>query len=282
MRDQRAPMVVIPAGNYRVGSESFYPEESPVRSIDVEAFAIDVAPVTNAEFARFVSDTGYLTVSEKPPDPELYPNLPPEEQCPESAVFIPPPPSVDRSQPLSWWALLEGADWRHPQGPSTSIDDRMEHPVVHLAYEDAVAYAQWAGKRLPTADEWEVAARGGLVEQDYAWGSEMTPGGQWLANVWQGPFPWINEQCDGWFWTSPVGSFPANGYGLLDMCGNVWEWTSTLFPVPKGEQERRIIKGGSFLCAENYCHRFRPAALMGQTTDTATCHMGFRCASDSV
>ena len=134
-------------------------------------------------------------------------------------MFIPPPPSVDRSQPLSWWALLEGADWRHPQGPSTSIDDRMEHPVVHLAYEDAVAYAQWAGKRLPTADEWEVAARGGLVEQDYAWGSEMTPGGQWLANVWQGPFPWINEQCDGWFWTSPVGSFPANGYGLLDM----WE-----------------------------------------------------------
>ena len=282
MTDPCAQMVLIPAGLYQVGSESFYPEESPVRSIHLEAFAIDVAPVTNAEFARFVADTGYLTVSEKPPDPELYTNLIPEEQCPESAVFIPPPASVDRSQPLSWWALVEGADWRHPQGPSTSIDDRMQHPVVHLAYEDAVAYAQWAGKRLPSADEWEVAARGGLVGQDYAWGAEMTPGDQWLANVWQGPFPWMNEQSDGWFWTSPVGSFPSNGYGLVDMCGNVWEWTSTLFPVAKGEQERRIIKGGSFLCADNYCHRFRPAALMGQTTDTATCHMGLRCASDSV
>ena len=282
MIDRVKEMVQIPAGEYRVGSDSFYPEEAPVRSIHVGAFALDVAPVTNAEFARFVADTGYQTVSEKPPDPALYPNLAPEEQCPESAVFIPPPPSVDRSQPLAWWALVAGADWRHPQGPQSSIDDQMDHPVVHVAYEDALAYAAWAGKRLPTADEWEVAARGGLVEQDYAWGSEMTPNGQWLANVWQGPFPWVNEQTDGWFWTSPVASFPANGYGLVDMCGNVWEWTSTLFPVPPGEQERRIIKGGSFLCAENYCHRFRPAALMGQTTDTATCHMGFRCAIDSL
>ena len=282
MADSRQGVVHIPAGEYRLGSESFYPEESPVRSIQVGAFSLDVAPVTNADFARFVADTGYVTVSEKPPDPELYPNLAPEEQCPESAVFIPPPPTVDRSQPLSWWALVEGADWRHPQGPATQIDDLQDHPVVHVAYEDALAYAAWAGKRLPTADEWEVAARGGLVGQDYAWGSEMTPEGRWLANVWQGPFPWRNEQSDGWFWTSPVGSFPANGYGLVDMCGNVWEWTSTLYPVPKGEQERRIIKGGSFLCAENYCHRFRPAALMGQTTDTATCHMGFRCALDSV
>ncbi len=282
MADSRQGMVQIPAGEYRLGSASFYPEESPVRSIQVGNFFLDVAPVTNADFARFVADTGYVTVSEKPPDPELYPNLVPEEQCPESAVFIPPPPTVDRSQPLSWWALVEGADWRHPQGPSTQIDALQDHPVVHVAYDDALAYAAWAGKRLPTADEWEVAARGGLVGQDYAWGSEMRPGGRWLANVWQGPFPWRNEQSDGWFWTSPVGSFPANGYGLVDMCGNVWEWTSTLFPVPRGEQERRIIKGGSFLCAENYCHRFRPAALMGQTTDTATCHMGFRCALDSV
>ena len=156
----------------------------------------------------------------------------------------------------------------------------MQHPVVHVAYDDAIAYAQWAGKRLPTADEWEVAARGGLVAQDYAWGAEMTPEGRWLANVWQGPFPWVNERTDGWFWTSPVGHFPANGYGLVDVCGNVWEWTSTVFPVPEGEQKRRVIKGGSFLCAENYCHRFRPAALMGQTLDTATCHMGFRCAAD--
>lgn len=171
MSGQRAQMVVIPAGTYRVGSESFYPEEAPIRSIQLQSFVIDVAPVTNAEFAWFVADTGYQTVSEKPPDPELYPNLPPEQQCPESAVFTPPPASVDRSQPLSWWALVEGADWRHPQGPSTTIDNLMEHPVVHLAYEDALAYAEWAGKRLPTADEWEVAARGGLV------GHEL-PGGR--------------------------------------------------------------------------------------------------------
>jgi len=273
-------MAVIPAGQYQLGSTDFYPEESPIRRVTLPSFRIDVAPVTNAQFERFVSATGYVTVSEKPPDPVLYPDLAPEEQIPESAVFLPPPASVDRSQPLSWWALIAGADWRHPQGPDTSLEGLMQHPVVHVAYDDAIAYAQWAGKRLPTADEWEVAARGGLVAQDYAWGAEMTPEGRWLANVWQGPFPWVNEQMDGWFWTSPVGHFPANGYGLVDVCGNVWEWTSTVFPVPEGEQKRRVIKGGSFLCAENYCHRFRPAALMGQTLDTATCHMGFRCAAD--
>ena len=273
-------MIRISGGIFQVGSELFYPEESPVREISLDDFEIDWAPVTNAEFSRFVAETGYVTVSEKPPDPLDYPDLPPEEQIPESAVFIPPPPSVDRNQPLSWWALVAGASWKHPQGPDSGIDGCMDHPVVHVAYEDAIAYAQWAGKRLPTADEWEVAARGGLVNQDYAWGSEMTPQGQWLANVWQGLFPWKNELTDGWFWTSPVGSFPANGYGLVDVCGNVWEWTSTVFPVSDGEQERRIIKGGSFLCAENYCHRFRPSALMGQTIDTATCHMGFRCAKD--
>ena len=273
-------MAVIPAGQFQLGSTDFYPEESPIRRVTLPSFRIDVAPVTNAQFERFVSATGYVTVSEKPPDPVLYPDLAPEEQIPESAVFLPPPASVDRSQPLSWWALIAGADWRHPQGPETTIEGLMEHPVVHVAYDDAIAYAEWAGKRLPTADEWEVAARGGLVAQDYAWGAEMTPEGRWLANVWQGPFPWINEQKDGWFWTSPVGHFPANGYGLVDVCGNVWEWTSTVYPVPAEEQKRRVIKGGSFLCAENYCHRFRPAALMGQTLDTATCHMGFRCAAD--
>ena len=276
----RDGMVAIPAGNYQVGSERFYPEEAPVRQVSIASFEIDVAPVTNAEFQQFVDATGYRTVSERPPDPTLYPDLPPEEQIPESVVFLPPPPTVDRSEPLSWWALIAGADWRHPQGPDTNLDGLMQHPVVHVAFEDALAYANWVGKRLPTADEWEVAARGGLVDQDYAWGSEKTPDGRWLANVWQGPFPWDNKETDGWFWTSPVGSFPANGYGLVDVCGNVWEWTSTPYAVPQGEQERRVIKGGSFLCADNYCHRFRPSALMGQTLDTATCHMGFRCAAD--
>ena len=276
----RGGMVAIPAGDYQVGSDRFYPEEAPVRQVSIVSFEIDQAPVTNAEFQQFVNATGYRTVSERPPDPTLYPDLPPEEQIPESVVFLPPPPTVDRSEPLSWWALIAGADWRHPQGPDTNIEGLMQHPVVHVAFEDALAYADWVGKRLPTADEWEVAARGGLVDQDYAWGSEKTPDGRWLANVWQGPFPWDNKETDGWFWTSPVGSFPANGYGLVDVCGNVWEWTSTPYAVPEGEQERRVIKGGSFLCADNYCHRFRPSALMGQTLDTATCHMGFRCAAD--
>ena len=273
-------MVTIPAGDYQLGSDRFYPEESPIRQVNLSSFRIDRAPVTNAEFARFVQETGYVTVSEHPPDPVLYPDLPPEEKIPESVVFIPPGPTVDRRQPLAWWALIAGADWRHPQGPQTSLDGLMNHPVVHVAYDDVLAYADWAGKRLPSADEWEAAARGGLVQQDYAWGEEMTPEGRWLANIWQGPFPWTNLQNDGWYWTSPVGEFPPNGYGIVDVCGNVWEWTSTDYPVSGGEQERRTIKGGSFLCAENYCHRFRPSALMGQTLDTATCHMGFRCASD--
>ena len=280
MSNCRDGMIAIPAGDYQVGSDRFYPEEAPIRQVSIDSFQIDHAPVTNAEFLQFVEATGYQTVSERPPDPTLYPDLPPEEQIPESVVFLPPPPTVDRSEPLSWWALIAGADWRHPQGPDTNLDGLMQHPVVHVAFEDALAYADWAGKRLPMADEWEVAARGGLVDQDYAWGSDKTPDGRWLANVWQGPFPWDNQETDGWFWTSPVGSFPANGYGLVDVCGNVWEWTSTPYAVPEGEQERRVIKGGSFLCADNYCHRFRPSALMGQTLDTATCHMGFRCAAD--
>ena len=280
MSNCRDGMIAIPAGDYQVGSDRYYPEEAPIRQVSFDSFQIDHAPVTNAEFLQFVDATGYQTVSERPPDPALYPDLPPEEQIPESVVFLPPPPTVDRSEPLSWWALIAGADWRHPQGPETSLDGLMQHPVVHVAFEDACAYADWAGKRLPTADEWEVAARGGLVDQDYAWGAEKSPDGRWLANVWQGPFPWDNKETDGWFWTSPVGSFPANGYGLVDVCGNVWEWTSTPFAVPAGEQERRVIKGGSFLCADNYCHRFRASAVMGQTLDTATCHMGFRCAAD--
>lgn len=271
-------MITIPRGHYKVGSDAFYPEEAPVRSVVLNSFDIDRAPVTNADFERFVAETQYVTVSERPPDPFDYPNLPAEEQNPESAVFIPPPSSTDRREPLSWWALILGADWLHPLGPGSTIRDKMDHPVVHVAYEDALAYAKWCDKRLPTADEWEVAARGGLENMPYAWGKEMAPEGRWLANVWQGPFPWTNHQIDGWYWTSPVGSFPPNGYGLVDVCGNVWEWTSTQYPVPQGEQERRVIKGGSFLCAENYCHRFRPSALMGQTIDTATCHMGFRCA----
>lgn len=274
-------MARIPGGRYRIGSDRFYPEERPSREVMIPQFQIELAPVTNAQFASFVAATGYVTISEQPPDPQLYPNLTSDQRLPASAVFQPPAATVDRSQAMAWWALVQGANWRHPQGPQSSIDTLDDHPVVHVAYADALAYCSWAGKRLPSAVEWEVAARGGLVDADFAWGQELNPDGLWMANTWQGQFPWANDQHDGWFWTSPVGNYPPNGYGLVDVCGNVWEWTSSPYPVPSGEQERRIVKGGSYLCADNYCMRYRPSAVMGQTLDTATCHMGFRCASDT-
>lgn len=271
----------IPGGRYRIGSDRFYPEERPSREVAIPEFQIELAPVTNAQFASFVAATGYVTISEQPPDPQLYPNLTSDQRLPASAVFQPSAATVDRSQAMAWWALVQGANWRHPQGPQSSIDTLADHPVVHVAYADALAYCSWAGKRLPSAVEWEVAARGGLVDADFAWGQELNPDGLWMANTWQGQFPWANDQHDGWFWTSPVGSYPPNGYGLFDVCGNVWEWTSSPYQVPSGEQERRIVKGGSYLCADNCCMRYRPSAVMGQTLDTATCHMGFRCASDA-
>ena len=278
--DSMNALVRIPAGRYRIGSDRFYPEEAPSREIEVASFLIERTPVTNHQFAAFVHSSGYLTVSERVADPQLYPALSPEQRQPASIVFQPPPASVDRSQPRQWWSLVAGANWRCPRGPGSSIDGLDDHPVVHIAYADALAYCAWAGRRLPTAEEWEVAARGGLHDADYAWGQELKPSGSWMANTWQGAFPWHNEELDGWAWTSPVGSFPANGYGLLDVCGNVWEWTSSAYPTPPGEQQRCVVKGGSFLCADNYCKRYRPSALIAQTLDTATCHMGFRCASD--
>ena len=278
--DSMNALVQIPAGRYRIGSDRFYPEEAPSREIEIASFLIERTPVTNHQFAAFVRSSGYLTVSERAADPQLYPALSPEQRQPASIVFQPPPASVDHSQPRQWWSLVAGANWRYPRGPESSIDGLDDHPVVHIAYADALAYCTWAGRRLPTTEEWEVAARGGLHDADYAWGEELKPSGRWMANTWQGAFPWHNEELDGWAWTSPVGSFPANGYGLLDVCGNVWEWTSSAYPTPPGEQQRCVVKGGSFLCADNYCMRYRPSALIAQTLDTATCHMGFRCASD--
>lgn len=278
--DSMSSLVRIPAGSYRIGSDRFYPEEAPSREIDVSSFLIERTPVTNHQFAAFVRSSGYLTVSEKAADPQLYPALSPEQRQPASIVFQPPPASVDRSQPRQWWSLVAGANWRCPSGPGSSTDGLDDHPVVHIAYADALAYCAWAGRRLPTAEEWEVAARGGLQDADYAWGQELNPNGRWMANTWQGAFPWQNEKLDGWEWTSPVDAFPANGYGLFDVCGNVWEWTSSAYPTPPSEQKRCVVKGGSFLCADNYCMRYRPSALIAQTLDTATCHMGFRCASD--
>jgi len=278
--DTHDTLIRIPSGRYRIGSDRFYSEEAPSREIELPSFRIEPTPVTNHQFAAFVRSSGYVTVSEQSADPDLYPSLSPEQRRPASIVFQPPPSAVDRSKPRSWWALLPGADWRHPQGPGSSIDQLDDHPVVHIAHADALAYCAWAERRLPTAEEWEVAARGGLVDADFAWGQELNPGGRWMSNTWQGPFPWRNDLSDGWAWTSPVGTFPANGYGLVDVCGNVWEWTSTPYPTPAGEQQRRVVKGGSYLCADNYCMRYRPSALIAQTLDTATCHMGFRCAAN--
>jgi formylglycine-generating enzyme required for sulfatase activity len=297
-------MAWIPGGTFRMGSERHYAEEAPVRKVSVTGFFIDPAPVTNADFAAFVAATGHVTLAERPADPELYPGAPPELLVPASSVFVPPGGTVGLDNAYQWWSYVAGADWRHPRGPDSSIAEMMDHPVVHVAYQDAEAYAAWAGKSLPTEAEWEFAARGGLDGADFVWGDELTPGGVHMANTWQGEFPRHDSCEDGFAWTSPVGSFPPNGYGLYDMAGNVWEWTQDWYgphrPAvrsccavadPRGGERtasvdpaladlaipRKVTKGGSFLCAPNYCRRYRPAARMAQAIDTSTCHLGFRC-----
>jgi formylglycine-generating enzyme required for sulfatase activity len=283
-------MAWVPAGTFRMGSDGFYPEERPVREVAVEGFWIDTYPVTAAQFRRFVRDTGYVTVAERPLDAADYPGADPDLLVPGSLVFHKTPGPVDLDDYRSWWAYVLGASWRRPGGPGTTINGRDRHPVVQIAYEDAEAYAAWAGKDLPTEAEWEYAARGGLDGATFAWGDEERPDGLAMANTWQGEFPWENLRTDGFEGTSPVGSFPPNGYGLYDMTGNVWEWTAAWFtqrtadapccaPEPlSGETfPRRVIKGGSHLCAPNYCLRYRPSARQGEMIDTATGHIGFRC-----
>lgn len=309
MRDARdAPegMAWIAGRTFRMGSDDHYPEEAPAHRVAVDGFWIDIAPVTNAQFARFVEATGHVTLAEIAPKEEDYPGALPEMLVAASVVFVPPPGRVALHDHFQWWQFLAGADWRHPQGPGSSIEGRDDHPVVHVAARDVEAYAAWAGKSLPTEAEWELAARGGLDENEYAWGNEFSPGGVHMANTWQGEFPWQNSASDGWLGTSPVGSYAPNGYGLRDMIGNVWEWTADWYrprhPAevakaccipenPRGGQEdasfdpsqarlripRRVMKGGSHLCAPNYCRRYRPAARMAQPIDTSTSHLGFRC-----
>jgi sulfatase modifying factor 1 len=282
----RTGMAWIPAGSFLMGSEDFYPEEAPVRRVEVEGFWIDERPVTVAEFRRFVKATSYVTVAERPLDPADFPGADPTALVPGSLVFHPTRGPVDLSDFRNWWAYMPGARWNRPAGPATETHAR--HPVTHIAYEDAAAYAAWVSKELPTEAEWEYAARGGLDGAVYAWGDEPFPGGRAMANTWQGEFPWQNLCLDGFAGTSPVGSFPANAYGLFDMIGNVWEWMCDRFdvatagprccaPVADGEGPRRVIKGGSHLCAPNYCLRYRPAARQSQTEDTSTGHIGFRC-----
>ena len=288
----RGSMIWIPGGDFVMGSNKFYREERPARAARVDGFWIEPHPVTNAEFCEFVRATGYVTTSERMPDPAMYPDADPEFLVPGSLVFTKPDVPVDLRDYRAWWAYVPGADWRHPEGPESNIDDRWDHPVVHVAFEDVVAYAGWAGKSLPTEAEWEFAARGGLQDATYAWGEEFAPQGRAMANIWQGRFPFENLAEDGYDGTSPVGAFPANGYGLYDMIGNVWEWTASAYAMPGAASDKpsccqakesndrtanRVVKGGSHLCAPNYCLRYRPAARQSQTLDTSTTHIGFRC-----
>ena len=280
----------IPGGTFQMGSGDFYPEERPVREVHVDGFWMDEHLVTAGEFRRFVRETGYVTFCERPLVAEDYPDADPELLVPGSLVFEATPGPVDLRDFTNWWRYAAGAYWKRPEGPGSTINGRDRHPVVHVAYEDAEAYASWAGKELPAEAEWEFAARGGLEGAVFAWGDEDLPGGQALANTWQGEFPWQNLKLDGFAGTSPVGSFPPNGYGLYDMTGNVWEWTADLFSASHEEHAccapqllpgerflRRVIKGGSHLCAPNYCLRYRPAARQGESVDTSTGHIGFRC-----
>lgn len=293
-------MRAIPGGTLLMGSDEFYPEEGPVHERRVEPFTLDEHPVTNRQYSAFVEDTGYITIAERPMDPADYPGVHPDDLVPGAMVFTPTRGPVDLRDWRQWWRWEPGASWRHPFGPSSSIEDRLDHPVVQIAFPDAAAYAAWAGKRLPTEAEWEWAARGGLVGARFAWGEETKPDGALMADTWQGAFPYRNDGAGGWVGTAPVGSFPANGYGLRDMIGNVWEWTadywthrhvppgtvgvdagqraSLLSSEPGSPIPRRVLKGGSHLCAPEYCLRYRPAARSAQAEDTAMTHIGFRCA----
>jgi formylglycine-generating enzyme len=287
-------MTWVPGGAFAMGSEEFYPEERPVRRVDVDGFWIDRHPVTVAQFRRFVGETGYVTVAERPLDPADYPGAERSALVPGSLVFHGTRGPVDLRDVRDWWSYVPGASWLAPEGPCTSQAGRHRHPITHVAYEDALAYAGWAGKELPTEAEWEYAARGGLEGARFAWGDEFAPGGRMMANTWQGEFPWQNLRSDGYEGTSPVGAFAPNGHGLYDTTGNVWEWTCDLFDAdraPGAEHgccapqaatdgahiPRRVIKGGSHLCAPNYCLRYRPAARQAEAVDTSTSHIGFRC-----
>jgi formylglycine-generating enzyme required for sulfatase activity len=297
--------VAIPASEIRIGSDRHYPEERPVRTVRVGAFRMDRYSVRNADFRRFVTATGYVTVAERPLDPALYPDARDDLAVPGALVFRPSSGPVDTTDLRNWWHYVPGACWHRPEGPGSDLDGRDDHPVVHVAFEDAQAFADWAGKSLPTEAEWECAARGGLDGAEFVWGDTFTPGGVHQANTWQGPFPWRNFATDGWAGTAPVGSYPPNGYGLFDMAGNVWEWTTDWYgahapeptpsccvpqdprggPVegsydprqPRVRIPRKVVKGGSFLCAPSYCRRYRPAARQPQMIDSAMSHLGFRC-----
>jgi sulfatase modifying factor 1 len=303
---EQAGMRLVPGGTFRMGSDQHYPEEAPVHRVTVDGFWMDSTPVTNLRFREFVEATGYVTFAEIAPERKDYPGALPHMLKAGSLVFDPPDHAIDLRNFLSWWSFKFGANWRRPYGKGSSIRGLDGHPVVHIAYRDAEAYAAWADKQLPTEAEWECAARGGLDQAEFAWGDEFTPGGRHMANTWQGEFPRENLARDGYARTSPVDAFPSNDFGLFDMIGNVWEWTADWYSAghtgdapkaccipenPRGglaadsyepcqpqiRIPRKVVKGGSHLCAPNYCRRYRPAARHPQPVDTSMSHVGFRC-----
>jgi len=306
-------MVWIPGGTFWMGAEEpMFPDAKPVHKVTLDGFWMDKTEVTNAQFQEFVDATGYVTVAERTPTyEEIIAQLPagvpkPSRKeieamlVPGSIVFSPPGQPVSLDNHFQWWSWVEGASWKHPEGPGSSIEDRMDHPVVHVCWEDAKAYADWAGKRLPTEAEWEYAARGGLDRKTYAWGNELRPDGQWRTNIWQGRFPVENTEGDGFVRTAPVASFPPNAYGLHDIAGNVWEWCADWYrpdyyknsPAknPKGPTNshdplepgvpKRVQRGGSFLCSDQYCVRYRVGTRGKGAVDSGQSHVGFRCVKD--
>jgi formylglycine-generating enzyme len=291
-------MVWVPGGQFWMGAnDDTMPDATPAHRVAVDGFWMDRTEVTNAQFEAFVRATGYVTVAERTPSAADYPGAPPEALVAGSIVFSPPSVPVPLTNHLAWWKYVPGADWRHPEGPGSDLAGREDHPVVHVGWDDAVAYARWAGKRLPTEAEWEFAARGGLDRRRYTWGEELRPDGRWRVNNWQGRFPTENTAEDGFLRTAPVASFPPNGYGLYDMAGNVWEWCADWYRPdyyprspsrnPRGPDSsfdpaepgvpKRVQRGGSFLCSDLYCTRYLPGSRGKGAPDSGESHVGFRC-----
>ena len=305
-------MVWIPGGEFSMGSEDptgcvcgghdAMPDARPIHRVSVDGFWMDKTEVTNGQWEKFVTATGYRTIAEIAPTKEEFPTAPPENLVAGSTVFTPTPGPVPLTDMFQWWRYQKGADWRHPEGPESSIKGREKYPVVHIAYPDAVAYAKWAGKRLPTEAEWEFAARGGRTGQVYAWGDELKPGGKWMANIYEGKFPVKDTGEDGFIGLAPVAQFRANDYGLYDVAGNVWEWCSDWYRAdyykqladaggvarnPQGPdspfdpaeptEKKRVHKGGSFLCTDQFCTRYMVGTRGKGEVTTGANHLGFRC-----
>jgi sulfatase modifying factor 1 len=297
-------MAWIPAGEFRMGySAPGFNDTKPIHKVCLSGFWLDKTAVTNEQFAKFIEGTNYITVAERIPKRADFPDAPTENLIAGSLVFKSPERNVPFNNHYQWWQYVSGANWRHPEGPGSDIKNRINHPVVHIAWQDAQAYAQWADKRLPTEAEFEYAARGGLKQKFYSWGDQLKPGNKWQANIWQGNFPFNNTEEDGFLSTAPVCSFPANGFGLYDMAGNVWQWCSDWYSAdyyktlenklsknPRGPDNsfdpkepavaKRVQRGGSFLCSDQYCARYMAGARGKGEPDSSTCHVGFRCAKD--